>query len=110
MPYPAILLVVTCSWFQAPRMNWRGMGLPLFFISMIPIKPLSLEQMSLSWFPLFLDLPRFPLLFQLRLPPRLEPGHESHRLAPTIRKMKIAELLLLLPASMRRFKYHSREQ
>jgi hypothetical protein len=38
----------------------------------------------MSWFPLFLDLPRFPLLFQLQLPPRLEPGHESRRLTPTI--------------------------
>jgi hypothetical protein len=77
-------LSCTCSWFQAPRLNKQGMGLPLFFISRIPIKPLSLEQTSLSWFPIFLHLPRFPLLFQLWLLPRLELGHESHRSAPTI--------------------------
>ena len=51
----------------------------------IPIKPLSLEQTSCLGFHYFsfLHPPRFPLFFQLRLPPRLEPGHESHRPAPT---------------------------
>jgi hypothetical protein len=37
--------------------------------------------------PLFLNPPRFALLFQLQLPPRLEPGHESHRPAPTLKKV-----------------------
>jgi hypothetical protein len=64
--------------------TWCDWGWAFLFISADFIKHLSLEQTSLSWFQYFSTLPDSLFSFSSKMPPRLEPGHESPRPAPAL--------------------------
>jgi hypothetical protein len=64
--------------------NWHDWGWVSLFISAdFFVKHLNLEQTSMSWFHYFSTRLDSLFSFSSKLPPRLEPGHESHRPAPT---------------------------
>ena len=49
-----VLHVITCSWFQAPRMNrWEWTFSPFLYKVCSPTLKLNLEQTSMSWFHYF---------------------------------------------------------